>query len=182
MPGTRRRAVPWTVVLVVAALAACSSEQPATVATTDPPAVTPAAVATTAAASVAPEPAGPLQPCELVTRAEAEALARTPLLDGIRAGGDDDATCTYPGPTDGPVAQVEVFVGPGAEKYLDVERALGHVLEEVPGIGDEAHQEPGAIFVRQGTTWAAVRLVRLDDKAQYVEPMRELARTLVTRL
>ena len=33
----------------------------------------------------------------------------------------------------------------------------------VPGVGDEAHLEDGAIFVKAKGTWVGLRLLRLDD-------------------
>jgi hypothetical protein len=132
-----------------------------------------AATTTSAAKQAAPKP------CELVTKDEAETLAGTPLDDPVPAQG----SCTFTGPTSGPVAQVEVFVGDGAKKYLDIDRdTLGHKFEAVPGIGDEALIEDSNIFVRKGTTWAALRLTLLNDAAENRPRLEALAATVAGRL
>jgi hypothetical protein len=124
---------------------------------------------------------GAIDPCKLVTKAEADALARTTLQAGILVEGEDPS-CTYTGPTSGPTAQVEVYAGAGAKKFYDVDVSLSHEFTTVAGIGDEAHLEEFTIFARKGTTWLAIRLVRLDDADQYNEPLKALARTAIGRL
>lgn len=116
---------------------------------TDPP--------TTAAAEMPP-------PCELLTKAEAEALLPgATLLEGIEAGQGDNVSCTYPGDPNGPTAQVEVFVGSGAKKSLEIDRdELDHEFTQPAGIGDEAWLEPDNIFFRVGDTWVQLRVVTLD--------------------
>ncbi|MFC4107572.1 hypothetical protein [Micromonospora zhanjiangensis] len=116
-------------------------------------------------------------PCALVSRQEAQRLAGTPL----NAGNPVRDTCTYTGPVSGPTAQVEVFVGDGAKKYLDIERDLGHPLRPLAGIGDEAYAEDDAVFVGKSGTWVSIRLVRLNDPAQNRKPLEELARTVAGR-
>src|SRR2546428_384172 len=66
-----------------------------------------------------------IDPCQVVTKADAEALARTPLFAGV-PGIPDEPSCTYNAPVTGPLAQVSVYIGPGAKKTLDVERVLKH--------------------------------------------------------
>jgi hypothetical protein len=84
-------------------------------------------------------------------------------------------SCTYTGPPTGPTAQVELFVGDGAKKYLDVDRNLGHDIQPLPGVGDEAYIEEFNVFFRTGTRWNALRLTRLDDFPAYRQPMIDLA-------
>lgn len=179
----RRRALGWVAALVaLGTLAACggggtspSAAPQSTVATTAPATSTPTTTPTTT------RPAE-LDPCALVSQAEAEVLAATPLEAGVPAGIPGERTCTYTGPVTGPTAQVEVFTGPGAKKFLDIDRELGHEITTVAGIGDEAHEEEWTIFLRKGSTWAAIRLVRLDDYELYRAPLQDLARSLAAQL
>jgi hypothetical protein len=130
---------------------------------------------------VAEEAPAPVPACGLLPKPEAEALAGTPLEDGVESG-TDTTQCLYAGPTTGPVAQVEVFVGDGAKKYLDIDRQLAHEFTEVPAIGDEAHAEDNAIFARVGPTWFAVRLVRLNDPAANGPALVTAAKAVADRL
>ncbi len=128
--------------------------------------------------------APPADLCALLTKADAETLAGTALLDATPAGppGQAPTLCQYTGDPTGPTAQVDLFVGDGALKFLETDRdTLGHVFTEVPGIGDEAQQEDFAIFFRVGPTWYAISLVRLEDPAAFVTPLQDAARTVVGR-
>ncbi|MGS2615266.1 hypothetical protein ACVCAH_12185 [Micromonospora sp. LZ34] len=140
----------------------------------------PEVVATaTAAAEPSPTPAASApDPCALLSRREAEQLAGTPLEDArpVRE------TCTYNGPVSGPTAQVEVFVGGGAKKFLDIERDLGHELRPLAGVGDEAYASHEAVFVNGSGVWVSVRLVRLNDPAENRAPLEKVARTVAGRL
>jgi hypothetical protein len=119
--------------------------------------------------------------CQIVTKADAEALARTPLFAGVR-GIPDEPSCVYNGPVTGPLAQVSVYIGPGAKKTLDVDRALKHRFTRVAGIADEALEETNAIFLRKGELWVALELVRLNDPATNRRPLERLAGIVATRL
>ncbi|MFG1777343.1 DUF3558 family protein [Micromonospora sp. NPDC049048] len=125
-----------------------------------------------------PSAAAAPDPCALVSRKEAEQLAGTGLDDAkpVRE------TCTYTGPVTGPTAQVEVFVGDGAKKFLDIERDLGHELRPLPGVGDEAYASHEAVFVHRAGQWVSVRLVRLNDPAENRAPLERVARTVAGRL
>ncbi|MDG4838879.1 DUF3558 family protein [Micromonospora sp. WMMD967] len=127
---------------------------------------------------VAATPARAADPCALVPKADAERLAGTPLQDPVAAR----ESCTYTGPISGPTAQVEVYVGAGAKKILDIDRELGHDLKAIAGVGAEAHLEDGAVFVDAGGTWVAIRLVSLADPAASRRALEDLARDVVTRL
>ncbi len=129
-----------------------------------------------------PAAAKDYDPCQLVTQGEAETLAGTPLLVGVLSEGGGDKSCTFGGPTTGPLAQVEVYLGDGALKFLDIERTLGHDVVPLEGIGDEAYSEEFAIFARQGDTWVAIHLVRLDEPEPYRQGLEDLARTVISRL
>lgn len=119
--------------------------------------------------------------CELLTRAEAEAMIGMGLADGVPSGGGDTALCMYTAPPTGPIGQVETFIGAGAQKYYDVDVQLGHEFVEIDGLGDEAHHEDGAIFVRVGATWAGIRLVSLSG-ADSKDALVAAARLVVDRL
>ncbi|WP_341720123.1 DUF3558 family protein [Micromonospora sp. FIMYZ51] len=163
--------------VAVATLAACGDSAP----TEAPP--SPAATAEAAPPTEpvdAPEPAAapPVDACALVSKREAEQLAGTRLEDAVPGG----ESCSYTGPVSGPLAQVEVYVGDGAKKILDIDRELDHEFETLSGIGDEAYLEDGAVFVNASGVWVAIRLVRLEDPAGYRKPLTELARTVAGRL
>lgn len=126
----------------------------------------------------AASPAALPDACSLVSKQEAEKLARTPLDDAVPVG----ETCTYTGPASGPTAQVEVYVGDSAKNYLEAERALGHDIKPLAGIGDEAYAEDGSVFVSKSGVWVSIRLVRTDDPAVYRKPMEDLVRAVAGRL
>jgi hypothetical protein len=111
-------------------------------------------------------------PCALVSKQDAERLAGTPLDDAVPAR----ETCTYSGPVTGPTAQVEVYVGDGAKKILDIDRELEHEIWPLSGIADEAYAEDGAVFVNKSGQWVAIRLVSLNDPKESRKPLEDLAR------
>jgi hypothetical protein len=139
-----------------------------------------------AESSAAPSPpdasATPPQVCSLLTEAEAERLAGMQLATGVQSGPDTGGMCQYTAPPTGATAQVEVFLGDGAKKILDIDRKLGHGIKPVAGLGDEAYEEDDNIFVRKGTVWIAVNLVLLNDASQNVTPLRTAAATITSRL
>jgi hypothetical protein len=152
--------------------------------TTDGPVTVETQPTQTAAPPTDPPPtitaAPPLpEACELVQQAEAEALAGTPLDPPVESEG----MCMRTGPVTGPTAQVEVYVGDGAFKMLEIDRdTLAHPFTEVDGIADEVWQEDNHIFLRKGTTWVAIRLVLLNDPVANEQPMRDLAAIVATRM
>lgn len=139
-----------------------------------------------AASSSAPAAPKKLDACALLTKAEAEALAGTPLNPAIPAGaaGSGDVTlCQFTGPTTGPTAQVEVFVGDGAKKQLDIDKDnLMHAFTTVPGIGDQCLEEDDNIFVEVNGTWASINLVLLNDASQNVVPLQTAIKLVASRL
>jgi hypothetical protein len=181
---TRRTGAAVLLLLALGATAGCGG-------TDDPPA-SPAAAAgqstpedpfgSTPDSPAADASTAPAQPavdaCELVSKAEAEKLAGTAL----NAGQPVRETCTYTGPVTGPTAQVEVFVGDGAKKFLDIERTLGHELRALPGLGDEAWAGAEAVFVSKSGQWVSVRLVRLNDPAENRKPLEAVATLVAGRL
>jgi hypothetical protein len=119
--------------------------------------------------------------CAIVTKAEAELVAGTPLGAGV-PGNPLNPSCTYTGPVTGPLGQVSVYVGPAAKKTYDIDVQLNHVFAPVAGIGDEAYGEPFAIFFRKGDIWVAIELVRLNEAAANRLPLEAVAKKAVTRL
>ncbi|MCL2554399.1 MAG: DUF3558 domain-containing protein [Actinomycetia bacterium] len=171
------RLAPLTVVALLA-LSGCGGHGQDSAA--GPSAAGPApATRTPEKATEAPSPdAKAVDPCAVVTKQEAEKLAGTPLDPATPVR----ETCTYTGPITGPTAQVEIFVGDGAKKYLDIERDLGHTLRPLAGVGDEAYAEDEAVFLRGADRWVSIRLVRLNDPAENRAPLEEVARKAATRI
>jgi hypothetical protein len=177
--------------LLAIALASCgddagllSSSPPAS-----PPASTTAARAakTTVAptlAPAAPTVTVPKDPCVLVTQQEAGAVAgRDVLPPEAAAAGTESPTCTFPTQVTGSIAQLEVLLGPGAQKFLEIDRdTLGHDYTDVADIGHEAHQEDGVLFFRVDRVWVALRLTTLNDDPTQATRLQDLARVVVARL
>ncbi|MCO1614622.1 hypothetical protein EAD96_14785 [Micromonospora sp. BL1] len=180
MRSRRLVALALTATLLTAP-AGCGDDEPPAAGGAPPGAGAPVAEPTGEAPA---EPsAGPVddaapQACTLVSKADAERLAGTALDEPVVAG----QSCTYTGPVTGPTAQVEVFVGEGAKKYLDIERQLGHEIRELAGTADEALLTAEAFFLRKGELWVAVRLVRLNDPQENRAPLERLARTVAGRM
>jgi Protein of unknown function (DUF3558) len=121
-------------------------------------------------------------PCTLLTQDEADTLAGE-KLDPPLPEGVPPTNCVWPTPTTGSVAQVEVGVGDGAKKFLDIDKdTLGHTFTQVSGLGDEAWQESGTIFVRTGTLWFSLHLVKLDSDPNDDSNTAALARTILGRI
>ncbi|WP_230204819.1 DUF3558 domain-containing protein [Parafrankia elaeagni] len=133
-------------------------------------------VAMTAATAASSD--GTANPCGIISRAEAEQLAGTPLA-GAEAV---DETCTYVAPPDGPTAQVEVRVGETAQNYYAAERDTGHQLQPLPGVGDETFVGDYAVFVTEDGFSVSVSLVRSNDPAENRGSLEDLARTVAGRL
>jgi hypothetical protein len=126
------------------------------------------------------------QACSLLTPAEAAAAASTPLMPPVAAGASGtglNTLCQFTGPTTGPTAQIEVYVGDGAKKQLDIERVtLKHTFTTVAGVGDQCVQEDNWIFVEKNGVWASIHLVRLNDPSQNVMPLQTAIKELAARL
>jgi hypothetical protein len=135
----------------------------------------------TPAAIDSPTPALP-DPCSLLTQDEANGLAGEALQTQMPEG-DPTTNCVWPAPLSGHVAQVEVGVGDGAKKFLDIDKdTLGHDFAQVPGLGDEAWVEDDTIFVRVGDLWFDVHLVGYAGTSEYRPRLEALARTILGRL
>ena len=114
-----------------------------------------------------------LDACTVLPQADAEALAGTTLTEPLKVATSDVSSCTYPGDPNGPTAQVEIYVGDGAKKQLDIDKdTLGHSFTQPSGVGDEAWLEDGEIWARSGTTWVSIRVIRLDDMSLYAAALQ----------
>jgi hypothetical protein len=161
--------------------AACGgSSKKSTTTTVAPTAPATAPPTTTETATI---PAAVPQACQLVTKPEAETVMGTTLLDGTPVANPDINSCTYAGDPNGPTAQFEVYVSPGAKKFYDDDHdVLQHTFADLPGVGDEAHEEDFNIFFRKGTNWAALRITSLDDWSIFKPRAEKLAKDLAAKL
>jgi hypothetical protein len=169
--------------LLAIALGACgSSSKPSASSTSTGPTTTATTEVSTSTTSTTLAPVIP-DACTLVTKAQAEAAIGATLEAGIKVANADVNSCTYPGDPNGPTAQVEVFVGAGAKKFYDDDnRVLHHTFTNVPGLGDEAHEEDYAIFFRKGSTWVALRLTSLDDFSTFKARLEALATNVAAQI
>ncbi|PZG21168.1 hypothetical protein C1I95_08100 [Micromonospora craterilacus] len=131
-------------------------------------------------ASAAPPDKPAPQGCDLVTDQEAAAVV------GVKLGPKTASAqgCVWTAPPTGPTGQLEVYVGDGAKKTLDIARTLKHELEELPEVGDEAYLDGTSndVFVRKGDIWVVIHLVRLNDPKENREPMVKLGRVVADRM
>lgn len=175
-----RRHLPVALVAAVFALTACGDDGTAAAPQPAPPAQSASAEPPPESAAPAEPSAAPrLDPCTVITSAEAAKLAGTKLGAPVAAS----EACTWTAPPTGPTAQVEVYVGDGAKKMLDIERELAHEIVQLSGIGDEAWLDATAceVFWQQSGQWVAIRLVRLNDPADNRKPLENLARAAAGR-
>jgi hypothetical protein len=117
--------------------------------------------------------------CSLLTQTQASTLAGTPVNPPDDSGG---TYCQFTAPTTGPEAQVEITIGTDTPRTLLVDRKLGHQFTKVSGVGDEAYEEDWNIFVRKGSVWVGITLVRLDDPAPYAVPLQTAAAEAITQV
>jgi hypothetical protein len=124
-----------------------------------------------------------LDACTILPQADAEALIGTPLVDPLKVSTSDVASCTYQSDPNGPVGQVEIYVGDGAKQQLDIDKdKLQHAFTQPSGLGDEAWQEDQMIWARTGQTWVSIRLVSLDDPARFVDPLQAAMKTALANV
>lgn len=176
-----RMAATALVVLLALGATACGGDDDDTAAAETVAPTDATAAPTTEAASTTPTTAAPADPCALVPKDKAESLAGTALLDGVLVS-EETSSCTYTGPTDGPTAQVEVFVGPGAKKNYDIDVSLEHAFTPVADLGDEGYIEDFTVFTRKGEEWVMIRLTLLEDPPVYNEKLVALAREVAAEL
>ncbi len=123
-----------------------------------------------------------VDPCSLITVPEANAVTGVKTLPP-EAAGDPPSECIWATPTSGAVGQVQIDLGDGAKKAYDIDNTvLKHTFTPLPGLGDEAYAEDGAVFFRKGDTWVAIHIVRLDDSKVWMPKLITLAKTVATRI
>jgi Protein of unknown function (DUF3558) len=121
--------------------------------------------------------------CTLLPTADAETLVNNKVIAPIVVSTGDVASCTYQGDPNGPLGQVEIYVGDGAKQQLTIDRDnLKHTFTKLTGLGDEAWQEEGWIWARKGTTWISIRIVVLRDSSLYVTPLQTAMATALKNL
>lgn len=121
--------------------------------------------------------------CTLLPTADAEALVSNKVIAPIVVSTADVASCTYQGDPNGPLGQVEIYVGDGARQQLTIDRDnLKHPFTKPTGLGDEAWQEEGWIWARKGTTWISIRIVVLRDSSLFVTPLQTAMATALKNL
>jgi hypothetical protein len=140
-----------------------------------PPGPTPTAAPTVDLASI--------DPCELVTKEEAEAILRLGVDEPTERDLVDTRTCTYYAPPTGPVGKVDVFVGQGAENVLNFNRdLLHHDFTEVTDIdADEAYEKPFEYYIRKGDLWLVILVVRIVQAEEIQDELALAARRAATR-
>jgi hypothetical protein len=121
--------------------------------------------------------------CAVLTADDAATLIARDLTEPVGIATSDVSSCTYTADPNGPVGQVEIYIGPGAQKQFDLDKdVLEHVFTQPAGVGDEAWQEDYMIFARTGETWVSIRIVILDDPGPYVEPLQAAMTAALARL
>jgi hypothetical protein len=124
-----------------------------------------------------------LDACTILPQPDAETLIGTTLIDPLKVSTSDVASCTYQSDPNGPVGQVEIYVGDGAKQQLDIDKdKLQHAFTQPSGLGDEAWQEDEMIWARSGPTWVSIRIVSLDDAAAFVQPLQTAMTTALANL
>lgn len=124
-----------------------------------------------------------IDPCALLTREEAETIVRTRLLDARPANvGGDRPSCTYGADPAGTTAQVQVFVGDGAESLIAVNRGLGGDNIEVGELGDGAFLRHTTLHFHAAGVPVVLSVVRLVDAKTLHPAMIAAARTIAGRM
>jgi hypothetical protein len=170
--------------LLASTLAACAGDE------RPPPAATPPTVPSVPATPPAPTPpAAPtidlasVDPCELVTKEEAEVILGLGVDEPTRRELTDTRTCTYYAPPTGPVGKVDVFVGQGAENVLNFNRdLLSHEFTEITDIdADEAYEKPFEYYIRKADLWVVILVVRIVPAEQVQDRIGLAARRAASR-
>ena len=156
--------------------AAAPTTTAATKAPTEPGTTAPSTETTSAPAATVP------QACDLVPQAKAETVMGTKMQAGVPVADPGVNNCTYAGDPNGPTAQLEVYASEGAKNIYDDDVTLQHVFTDVPGLGDESHEEDFALFFRKGATWVALRVSSLDDWSTFKPRVEALAKEIATQI
>ena len=178
--GSSTKSAPVTVTTTVTVTATPTDSAASDLSSTDSGGADPSSSSSAVSADAGPDA------CSLLTQAQANAVASTPLMKGTGAGKSSAGAfvmCQWTGQPNGPTAELEVYVGDGAKQQLHIDRDnLQHKFTSVPGIGDECLQEDGYIFAQKNGLWVSIHLVRLNDAAQNVIPMQTGMKLVASKL
>ncbi|HEY0396423.1 MAG TPA: hypothetical protein VGD01_18245 [Candidatus Elarobacter sp.] len=122
------------------------------------------AVGASAAPLSPPAASAAVDPCKLVTTAEASAAMGTRSLPGAPHKGRTGSSCRYYSADH----KMNVFVqaiGPG-----DLQGAGQLGGKNVSGIGDQAIWASGSLFIRKGGNFAQVGLYRSAGSMEHMDP------------
>ncbi len=126
-----------------------------------------------------------VDPCVLVSQSQAQTLIGMALLAGTKSGNSTSGfLCQYNADPNGPVGSVQISVGAGVKKALDIDKEnLHHDFTRLTGVGDEAWLENGSVFVRKGAQWVQVYVVSLDTPPEQIQAgLQSLAATIAKSL
>lgn len=124
-----------------------------------------------------------LDPCALLTRDEAETIVRARLLDARPNNvGSDRPSCTYGADPAGTTAQVQLFVGDGAESLIAVNRRLGGDNIEVEELGDGAFLRHTTLHFHAAGLPVVLSVVRLVEAKTLHPAMIAAAQSIVQRM
>lgn len=187
MSANRTRAAAGGTIVVLALLSGCSlgigtpsGVQPPAASRSGSPAAGSGSTPKAGSGDAAGVDVSKLDPCVLFPQDAAEKLVGATLSEPIDAQDQSQPSCTYnPDPNGGETAQATLSLGPGAENYYSIDHNQGHAFTDVPGLGDEAHLEPQAIFWKSHGVWAEINMLRLvDDDHQFDQPLIDAAKAV----
>lgn len=162
------------------ALSSTATPEPVATPSGEPPTQAPGSDAPRS--DVPPSEPAILDPCSLISRDEAAALVGGSLRKPMPAG-QPPTLCMWPTPLSGAVRQVQIDLGDGVVKFLEIDRdTLGHAFTQPAGIGDEAWFEPGNVFFRVGEQWVGIHTVGGPGGAKGERRLLDLARIVASRL
>jgi hypothetical protein len=116
--------------------------------------------------------------CKLLTRAEAQTLAGIKLEPPVGY----PTNCTYSSYPTESVGQVSIYVDSTVPRTLRIDRALHHTIWSVPRLGNQAFEEQWHIFVRKGSVWLTINLVRIDVWPPYRKRLEHAAAIAISRV
>jgi hypothetical protein len=124
-----------------------------------------------------------LDPCALITRQEAEAIVRAPLLEAVQYNlGTERPSCTYGAVPSGPTAQVQIYVGEGAESLIALHRRLGGEIVELEELGEGAFLRHTTLHYQPSGVPIVISVVRLVDATTLHPAMITAARVVAERM
>jgi hypothetical protein len=123
-----------------------------------------------------------LDPCSVIQKAEAEAIVQTTLSDGTDVKDPTQPSCTFQPDPNASTGQVALNVGAGAENAYNIDVNIGHTFTDVPGLGEQSHLEPFALFFTVKGTWVELGCFRNEDSATFNQGLIDEAKRVAERL